>query len=322
MQNEAIDFRILAGGRNWIQFTSYMSVSLACYEGFLPRGSTVSITAGDPGSACMDSPYLVAQGKYHVGITSPAWYGGLAARGLPPFSEPLPLRALAVLPHDDRLIFSVRPETGLTSIEDIRDQKYPLKVMSPEPALRHPATWMVDEVLDAYGFSMQDIFSWGGKRLTTQRKRTRIADTDQPAAPEFDGVFDEAIMTKRWELLCQKYALRFLDIRPDILDAFAARGIPSAVIEKGRLSGLDRNVNTIDFSGWLMFCREDMPEQQAHDVVASLVEQGPVISASFNQKGAGLTGPLTPETLCKKTYMPLHKGAEKYYRSVGATPDG
>lgn len=320
MSSEAVDFRILAGGRNWVQFTSYMSVSLACYEGFLPHGSTVSITAGDPGSICMDSPYLVAQGQYDIGITTPSWYGGLAAKGLPPFKEPLPLRALAVLPHDDRLLFAVKTETGLTSLEDIRDKKYPLKVMTPEPALRHPATWMIDQILGAYGFSMDDVYSWGGKLLTTQRKRTRIADGDEPARPEFDAVFDEAIMTKRWELLCQKYPLKFLGVRSDILTGLAARGIPSAVVPKGRLKGLDPAINTVDFSGWLMFCREDMPANRAADVVASLVEQGPAISASFNQPGAGLTGRLLPEVLCKDSYMPLHKGAVDYYRSVGAMP--
>jgi TRAP-type uncharacterized transport system substrate-binding protein len=318
MSSEAVDFRILAGGRNWVQFTSYMSVSLACYDGFLPHGSTVSIVAGDPGSACMDSPYLVAEGKYDLGVTTPSWYGGLAAQGLPPFTKPLPLRALAVLPHDDRLVFAVKPETGITSLEDIRDKKYPLKVMMCEPALRHPSTWMIDEVLKGYGFSMDDILSWGGKLLTTQRKRTRIADGDEPARPEFDAVFDEAIMTKRWELLSRKYALRFLGVRADVLSGLAARGMPSAAIAKGRLQGIDQPVHTVDFSGWLLFCREDMPANRAADVVASLVEQAPSISASFNQPGAGLTGPLDPAALCQNSYMPLHKGAEDYYRSVGA----
>jgi hypothetical protein len=318
MSSEAVDFRILAGGRNWVQFTSYMSVSLACYDGFLPHGSTVSITAGDPGSICMDSPQLVARGDYDLGVTTPSWYGGLAAKGLAPFDRPLPLRALAVLPHDDRLLFAVRPETGITSIEDIRDRRYPLKIVTPEPALRHPSTWMIDEVLAEYGFSMTDILSWGGQRLTTKRTRTRIKDGDEPARPEFDAVFDEAIMTKRWELLCRKYALRFLGLRPDVLSALAARGIPSATVKKGRLAGVEEDFQTIDFSGWLLFCHADLPARRAADVVASLVEQGPAINASFDQPGAGLTGRIDPATLCRDTYMPLHKGAEEYYRSVGA----
>jgi hypothetical protein len=190
--------------------------------------------------------------------------------------------------------------------------------MMPEPSLRHPATPIIDEVFGAYGFSMADIYSWGGKLLSTQRKRVRLADGDEPARPEFDAVFDEAIMTKRWELLCRKYALRFLEIRPDILADFAKRGNPSAKVPKGRLTGIDQPFDALDFSGWLMFCREDMPATRAADVVASLVEQGPSISASFGQPGAGLTGRIDPKILCQNTYMPLHKGAEDYYRSVGA----
>lgn len=127
-------------------------------------------------------------------------------------------------------------------------------------------------------------------------------------------------MTKRWELLCRKYALRFLGLRADVLSGLASRGMPSAAVPKGRLKGLDQTINTVDFSGWLLFCREDMPANRAADVVASLIEQAPSISASFNQPGAGLTGPLEPATLCRNSYMPLHKGAEEYYRSIGAMP--
>jgi len=314
----AVDFKILAGGRNWVQVSGYVSISLACYHGFLPKGSTVSIIAGDPGTMCMESPYRIAEGKYDIGITTPAWYGGLAAAGMSPFTKPLPLRALAVLPHDDRLLFAVRPETGIRSFEDIRDKKYPLKVMMPEPALRNPATPIIDDVLRAYGFSMDDILSWGGEMLTTQRKRTRVMDGDKVVDPGFDAVFDEAVMTKRWSLLCQEHALRFLEIRPEILDSFAKRGIPTKTLAAGRLPGVERDLKVLDFSGWLMFCREDLPDQIARDVVASLVEQGPAISASFNQPNAGLTGPIDPKTLCRDTHMPLHPGAEAYYRELNA----
>ncbi len=184
--------------------------------------------------------------------------------------------------------------------------------------MRHPATPIIDEVLNAYGLSMDQILSWGGEILSTERKRTRNIDESRAAGPGWDAVFDEAIMTKRWDVLCRNNKLNFLDISPDVLARFEQRGIPRSIIAKDRLPGLDRNVDVLDFSGWLMFCHKDLPNDRARDVVMSLIEQGPSISASFSQPMAGLTGPIDPKVLCRDTYMPLHPGAEAYYKELGA----
>ena len=117
---------------------------------------------------------MVAAGAYHTGMTTPGWYGRLAFEGKPPFAKPLPIRGLALFPHDDRMVFAVRKETGITSLREIRDRKIPLRYSIPTVIKSHPATWATDEVFGAYGFSRADLDAWGGVRSAIVPRRRAI----------------------------------------------------------------------------------------------------------------------------------------------------
>ena len=78
-----------------------------------------------------DSPaaiWEVASGKVQFAIINPSMILKMAALGSPPFTEPLPLRSIAVLPSSDQMVFAVTTATGLKSFTDIRDRRFPLKV--------------------------------------------------------------------------------------------------------------------------------------------------------------------------------------------------
>src|SRR4026207_464366 len=78
-----------------------------------------------------DSPAAiqeVAAGKVQFAIVNPGMILKLAALGSAPFTEAIPLRIIAVLPALDQMVFAVKQETGLKSITDIRDHKFPLKL--------------------------------------------------------------------------------------------------------------------------------------------------------------------------------------------------
>ncbi|HYA28932.1 MAG TPA: hypothetical protein VEI95_08950, partial [Acidobacteriota bacterium] len=78
-----------------------------------------------------DSPatiYEVAAGKVQFAMINPGMILKLAALGSAPFKEPIPLRIIATLPALDQMVFAVKQESGLKSITDIRDRKYPLKL--------------------------------------------------------------------------------------------------------------------------------------------------------------------------------------------------
>src|SRR5437879_4059341 len=83
-------------------------------------------------------------------------------------------------------------------------------------------------------------------------------------------IFDEAIMTPRWPRIFNQYRMRVLPIDDDVLSDFEGRGYWRGSIAAGRLPGLQHDVPTIDFSGWLLFCREDFPEEWAALAIEAL----------------------------------------------------
>ena len=104
----------------------------------------------------------VARGELQVAIINPAAPLALALRGKGPFKSPIPLRAITVIPSPDQLAFAVTERTGLKSLHDIRERRFPLRV-SIRGQMDHSLHLVVKEVLSAAGFSLDDVVSWGGQ---------------------------------------------------------------------------------------------------------------------------------------------------------------
>ena len=83
-------------------------------------------------------------------------------RGTGPFAAPIALRAVTIIPSPDQLAFAVTERTGLKSFQEIRERRYPLRV-SMRGQHDHALHPIVNEVLAAAGFSLDDIVSWGGQ---------------------------------------------------------------------------------------------------------------------------------------------------------------
>ena len=97
-------------------------------------------------------------------------------------------------------------------------------------------------------------------------------------------------------------------------------GFGEAIIPKGRLKGVEPDLLTVDYGGWLLACREDLPEELAYLLAKVSTDQREAIAAPFKDRPKHLQSleiPLTPQHLCTKCVIPLHKGAEKYYREIG-----
>ena len=316
MQGPPLHIKFLGGGQNWMSICTRISLGLGGYYSVLPEGSQVSVTTREPGSNCFEAPVRVARGEYDIAITTPYWVGNLAAEGREPYAEPLKLCSLGMFAHDDMLIFAVRRETGITSLRDIRERKYPLKVSTPLRETRHPGVWCAEKVLEEYGFNYDDIERWGGKVLRDRPRNQKLASA-KAVSDEFDAVFDEAIMTNRWKNLTKQYDIKFLPIDEDVLRRLEAKGWKRGAIPKGKFRGVDEDVPGIDFSGWWLFCRPDLDEEIAYHTVRAIDEQKEMIDLWFPDPTSGMTAPVDMRRLCRNLPLPLHPGAERYYREMG-----
>jgi TRAP-type uncharacterized transport system substrate-binding protein len=313
---DAIDIKLLGGGQNWMALCTRIAIGLNGYYSPLPKGSSVSVTTREPGSNIFEGPMLVARGVYHMAVTTPSWVGKLAAAGRPPFSEPLPLSSLAQFAHDDQLVFAVRRETGIRTLREIKEKQYPLKVSTPLRETRHAAVWCAERVLEEYGFNFDDIERWGGKVLR-DRPRNQKSPGVQPVSEGFDAIFDEAIMTNRWKALTEKYDVEFLPIDEEIIERFVQRGWSRGVLPMRRFRGIDCDVPGIDFSGWFLFCRQDMEEELAYYTIQAIDDQQHLINQWFDEPASGMTAHVDMRRLAHGLPLPLHPGAEAYYREKG-----
>src|ERR1041384_1892537 len=92
------------------------------------------------GVSTAEGIFAVAAREIDFALINPATVLSLALRGKGIFKEPMPLRAVTVIPSWDQFVFAVRPETGLSWLEDIARRQPKLRVLmrgAPPYTLHH-----------------------------------------------------------------------------------------------------------------------------------------------------------------------------------------
>lgn len=275
------------------------------------KGIALSFTTGGFGAI-----RAVAEGKFSLAWVNPSVQLTMAYRGKGPFPKRLPLRTIAVFPSYDVMGFAVRESTGITSISQIKKERFPLKVSirRMDKAARKDDSTMftVAEILRAAGFTLEDIRRWGGEIHLASRPSdpARRAGIE---SGEVDAVFDEGI--KSWARTALENAFRFLPVEGSILKHMAALGYRATRMTKAEFPGIPAEVQTLDFSGWPMIVRADMPDALAYALCETIDKRKDTIPTD-NYK------PLDIAQLCandeESPYdVPLHPGATRFYRERG-----
>lgn len=256
----------------------------------------------------------VAQGEVQLAIVNPGAILNLAIRGAGPFKEPVPVRAIAVMQSYDQFVMAVSSGTGLTSLEDIRERRYPLRV-SLRADRNHSIHLTVDEVLKAAGFSLSDLEAWGGEVRydagIPQGNPRRIGAVERG---EIDAIFDEAARSWRQEAL--DLGMRFLPIGEASLQQLESIGFRRSTILAEGNPGMTEDVPTIDYSGFIIFTHADVSDETVRAFCESLEARKDTIPSDEGRP------PLPLHLMCKDTRegpldIPLHPAAEAFWREQG-----
>ena len=312
----------LPKGANFIRAKTLWEIGLHIAGNPLtPYGGNrdMCITVGSGGSAQF-TPWLrmatgsaiiaeqVAKGEIDMAFVNPSALLTQAYRGVGLFKEKLPVRIVATYPSWDRFVMMVHPKTGIRSVKDIKDQRYPLKVSVREDPT-HSTLVLIDQAFALHGFSLKDLQSWGGQLVVCgspfdSRRMEPLKNGT------LDAVFDEGIKTWLPEALEAGYEP--IELAQSEFDALGKLGWRKVVLPAARFARLGRDRHAIDFGGWPIYTYAALPDKVAYDVCAAIAARDaemPWEEGAYH--GLAQLGSDTEETPID---VPLHPGAERWYK--------
>lgn len=301
------------GGANFHRICAWLTQAFSDRAG---PGSGTSIRSLRDGG--MYGISQVVNGEADLAIATPAGLMGKSMSGTAIFSKALPsLRALAVLPQNDRLVFAIDPKYGIKSFEDLRKSKPALRIATSTNDGSNFIGHVADEFLKAHGVSTVVISSWGGSFVRAHRPEQCTALVENGQA---DALLQEAIMTPWWRSLIESDKLVPLPAETEPLARLeGSLGLKPGILPAGYWGNLFQDLPALDFSDFVILVRDDLPKEVSYLLTWCLVETRHLIEAQYRHippVRSPLSYPLEPRLMAQSP-IPLHPGAHEFYSKKG-----
>jgi TRAP-type uncharacterized transport system substrate-binding protein len=254
----------------------------------------------------------VVKGDVEAAFVNPSALLTQAYRGVGLFKTPLPVRIICNYPSWDRFVMAFHPRTGIRSVADIKAKKYPLRVSVREDPT-HSTIVLIDQIFALHGFTLADIESWGGKLVRCGGPGDERRRLEPMARGEIDAVFDEGI--KVWLAEALAAGLAPIGFDASEYQQLGKLGWRRVTLPRSVFSGLLHDVDTIDFSGWPIYCNASLPEQTAYDICAAVAARD--VEIPWEKMAGGNAIQAVTETDATPMDVPLHPGAERWLREQG-----
>ncbi len=230
-------------------------------------------------------------------MLSAAYNNTLAGKG--PYRN---LRLIAKIEDPFYYLVAVKEESGIKDFASIRQKHLPVKIMGSDGNMM--------TILKYYGITAEDIKSWGG---------TIGIPIEEALKGNFDifaGFLASPALNPEsslWTTLSQKFDLYFLELPEDLLKQIAQQNVDAEFVEVHQklLRGINRRIKTLGRSGESIFARDDTPEQAAYDLAKAIDEYHGALKWFIR------VYTYDPKTVWQNFGVPLHPGAERYYREAG-----
>ena len=281
-----------------------------------PAGSKFATWNGRGGTDAIEA---VLDGQVQTALFVPAGFARTVfeGRGICRRGDVTRLRGLGTLPQDDRLVLAVDARLGIATFADLRAKKPALRLAtSPDDGV-NMVGFAAHRLLEAAGVAADKIEGWGGRLLLGEAPWDCIPPV---TAGEADAVLFEAVMTPYWKELCTVRRMNFIPFEDAVLGALERDfGWRRAMVAQDRFPGVDAAFQALDFSDFLLVCRDDLPDEVAYTIAALLCETPEVLERQYRHipaKDSPVTYPLEPRKIAA-TAIPLAAGAQHYYREHG-----
>jgi TRAP transporter TAXI family solute receptor len=253
----------------------------------------------------------VASGDAQIGIVAD-FMANWAFNGTSHYQgRPRPeLRAIAFVDQPMWMGFAVKRDTHIKSFEDIRDRQFPLRLYTYKGSeITGGIAFVIEEVLKAYDISVEKIEQWGG-HIWTDLNGGKEAVRDG----NFDAFFKHVYPTygpvgKAWQEATILNNLRFLAIKDEVLTAVTKRHrLRPGILLNTLLKGVDADVPAIFLKGHTIYVSERLDDETAYLIASSYCKHSDEFLMRYVPFG------YNPLVACRDAAIPLHPGAERFYR--------
>lgn len=286
------------GGGASMALAAFMKAFLAQYP-----NAKVDLMPGN-GTA---NPARVSKGQVSMAHAQDALLKA-ASQGQEPYKEKYDnLRSLFSLNDDCRLLLIARDDGPVKSLDQLASDKPAIRLT---PATRGSTNDTFTRwALDSYGVNYPDIEKWGG--AVTYINFDAMVDAMKDKQLDMIGYNGPGFPSFLRQILLST-PVRFLPVDESHMEQLKERGLKASVIKAGEFEGLPPQDVPVATDSTKIICSADMPDDLAYKIAKTWTE---------NAKDIALANPgygtFDPAVSCKNTALPLHPGAERYFREAG-----
>ena len=275
---------------------------------YLPPGSTADAL---PKSGGLGNLKLLAAGKTELATAFPptakwAWNGVN-----PPYKNKI-RNVRAIAGGLDRYwhLGAIKQGVDAKGWADVKSKKMKIRICTQSKGSL--SEFAARQILGEYDISSKDLDAWGGDLLLKGFKEM------VPGLKE--GAFDAFLMlaTPRhptWTELAIARPLNFVNLEESTISELSEKyGFLRSTVPAGMFHGQKEDVVTVGFPTCILV-REDISSDVVYKVTKAIVENKDKIAAAYKAFEA-----FDPKTAWKPEKLggiPLHPGAEKYYKERG-----
>jgi TRAP-type uncharacterized transport system substrate-binding protein len=228
------------------------------------------------------------------------------------------MQAIGKLPHHTLFTFIVSADLDITSIDEIRARRIPVRLgtrLEPYGSINFVAT----KILEHYGLTPRDLESWGGRIVSTP---PAFGSLEKMLSGEANVILHQA-GTAIWSELARKKAVRFLPLGPSLLDTlerdyYCTRGL----VRAGQFEGVKEEVPCLHWTDLIVVASERLPLDVGYCLAQVMIEKKAQIEDLLYTPDEGkyshLTSRVRPEDVFRDLAIPIHAGAARWARETSA----
>lgn len=302
------------GQANFHRICSWLCEEFCKRSGPRSRVAIWSIRGG--GIEAID---LVEEGEADLCLVTPAMLMPAALDGRLIFKDRAAphLRALGVLPQNDRMVLALRKDLGIVSFAELRERQPALKIATAKNDGTNFIGYVSRLFMQAHGIDEATLASWGGGYVEDDNPRYSLQRMQDG---EVDAVLQEAIMTPWWANIVESGNVNALPAEESVLQSLHQQyGFGRNDLPAGYWKGLEADLPALDFSDFMVLVRDDMPDDIAHLLTWCMVQTREAIERQYRHLAphrSPLSYPLSPPAMARTT-IPLHAAARRYYERAG-----